>query len=472
MTYKETTQRIGAELIERIALVLSKRPDRSELAAAVFAELIKTSRASHAVLWRRNPEADSSFHAEQASCNIEKNEYFDPSLFAFWKSWQAGQACAHLLESLDSESLCRGGGGEISSSRDSETTAGAFLRSPWAKYNLLLPLASENDSVSGILSLHQASDPLSDCSAIFSPSLSKIIANSLLEDKRDDERSAAQVVSELWLERSLRLIQTRVHSRVDRDFVLQAAVDTLGNILKVSSCLVLRNNSGTSTRVTHEFVDPELSPLGLGGSFFIPQVIAAQMCEKTTVFEETGIRKHEGQFAGGLQSLFEGSIRSLAGTAIIVNAECFGALVVQSNKERKWQRHELKLLEGTAVAVSMALRNAELYQEAREQVFNLNLLTNLSRQLSSAVEQLFKHPGKSETPEDSTAELQQIHVPLSGRELEVLRLIASGMSNREIAQHLFLTESTVELHASRIRKKLKLKSRTALVKFACDNHLV
>ncbi|MBL0184760.1 MAG: response regulator transcription factor [Candidatus Obscuribacter sp.] len=45
-------------------------------------------------------------------------------------------------------------------------------------------------------------------------------------------------------------------------------------------------------------------------------------------------------------------------------------------------------------------------------------------------------------------------------------------ANKEIAQRLFLTESTVELHASRIRKKLKLKSRTALVKYACDNGLV
>jgi DNA-binding NarL/FixJ family response regulator len=102
----------------------------------------------------------------------------------------------------------------------------------------------------------------------------------------------------------------------------------------------------------------------------------------------------------------------------------------------------------------------------------LNLLTNLTRQLSSAVEQLFNHPVKSNGPEEPSLELAESKVPLSGRELEVLRLIASGMSNREIAQHLFLTESTVELHASRIRKKLKLKSRTALVKFACDNHLV
>jgi DNA-binding NarL/FixJ family response regulator len=79
---------------------------------------------------------------------------------------------------------------------------------------------------------------------------------------------------------------------------------------------------------------------------------------------------------------------------------------------------------------------------------------------------------KSEIIEEPNVGASQTKIPLSARELEVLRLIASGLANREIAQRLFLTESTVELHASRIRKKLKLKSRTALVKFACDNHLV
>jgi DNA-binding NarL/FixJ family response regulator len=37
--------------------------------------------------------------------------------------------------------------------------------------------------------------------------------------------------------------------------------------------------------------------------------------------------------------------------------------------------------------------------------------------------------------------------------MEVLHLIAAGYANKEIAQRLFLTESTVELHASRIPKK-------------------
>ncbi|MBX9720839.1 MAG: LuxR C-terminal-related transcriptional regulator, partial [Candidatus Obscuribacterales bacterium] len=266
---------------------------------------------------------------------------------------------------------------------------------------------------------------------------------------------------------------SKIHTRLDRDHVLQSAVDTLGSILKVSSCLILRQESGNAAIVTHEYVDPDLSPLGLGGSMFIPQVIAAQMFERTTILEETGIRKHEqGKYIAGMESLFESSIRSLAGTPLNLHSLNAGALVVQSDKVRTWQRHELQLIESTANVVAIALKNAELYQEAKEQVFNLNLLSNLSRQLSTAVEQLSKGPQQSELIDESSISSQQAKVPLSARELEVLRLIASGLANREIAQRLFLTESTVELHASRIRKKLKLKSRTALVKFACDNHLV
>jgi DNA-binding NarL/FixJ family response regulator len=93
----------------------------------------------------------------------------------------------------------------------------------------------------------------------------------------------------------------------------------------------------------------------------------------------------------------------------------------------------------------------------------------LTQQLTNTLE-LVSRSGKPDSAEDKVRQAGS-SPPLSLRELEVLKLIAGGLANREIAQRLFLTESTVELHASRIRKKLKLKSRTALVKYACDNGL-
>lgn len=54
-------------------------------------------------------------------------------------------------------------------------------------------------------------------------------------------------------------------------------------------------------------------------------------------------------------------------------------------------------------------------------------------------------------------------VDLTGREIEVVRLAAEGLSNRAIAQALFLSEATVKTHLVRIYRKLKVENRAAAV---------
>jgi DNA-binding CsgD family transcriptional regulator len=61
---------------------------------------------------------------------------------------------------------------------------------------------------------------------------------------------------------------------------------------------------------------------------------------------------------------------------------------------------------------------------------------------------------------------------LSRRELEVLRLVASGKSNREIAAALFISEHTVARHLQNIFSKLDLSSRAAATAFAFEHDLV
>jgi ATP/maltotriose-dependent transcriptional regulator MalT len=60
---------------------------------------------------------------------------------------------------------------------------------------------------------------------------------------------------------------------------------------------------------------------------------------------------------------------------------------------------------------------------------------------------------------------------LSPRELEVLRLVAAGASNRSIAESLFISERTVERHLSNMFAKLDVSSRTAAAAFAFEHGL-
>lgn len=55
-------------------------------------------------------------------------------------------------------------------------------------------------------------------------------------------------------------------------------------------------------------------------------------------------------------------------------------------------------------------------------------------------------------------------VPLSPREVDVLRLVADGLSNREIAARLYLSSHTVQTHLRRIGEKLDVSNRAAAVR--------
>ncbi|HAV77038.1 MAG TPA: DNA-binding response regulator [Anaerolineae bacterium] len=63
-------------------------------------------------------------------------------------------------------------------------------------------------------------------------------------------------------------------------------------------------------------------------------------------------------------------------------------------------------------------------------------------------------------------------IDLTEREFEVLNLVATGLTNREIAEQLFVSEGTVKNHVSNILNRLGLRDRMQAALFAIENNLV
>ena len=97
---------------------------------------------------------------------------------------------------------------------------------------------------------------------------------------------------------------------------------------------------------------------------------------------------------------------------------------------------------------------------------------NLERALA-IMELLAAHPDSSApSPQPPITQPDTLIEPLSERELELLRLIAAGMTNRSIADELMVSVNTVKTHARNIYGKLGVGNRTEATSRARDLALI
>ncbi len=79
------------------------------------------------------------------------------------------------------------------------------------------------------------------------------------------------------------------------------------------------------------------------------------------------------------------------------------------------------------------------------------------------------HIKKIKAEKDGAVKIEE---QLSKREIEIMKLIVEGKSNKEISEKLFISQRTVEKHKTNILSKLEMKSVVDLVKFAIKHNLV
>jgi len=129
-------------------------------------------------------------------------------------------------------------------------------------------------------------------------------------------------------------------------------------------------------------------------------------------------------------------------------------VVLTMQEDPEFARRALRA--GAAGYVLKEAADAELVEAIRRAAAGETYLTpSLGAALAAAP------PAPSEPPDD-----------LSEREVEVLRLIALGHTNAEIAGKLYLSVRTVESHRAHIQQKLRLSTRAELVRYALDRGLL
>lgn len=134
--------------------------------------------------------------------------------------------------------------------------------------------------------------------------------------------------------------------------------------------------------------------------------------------------------------------------------------------------------EAKIMIVTSFLDDDKVYPALEAGAMSYLLKTTNAKQIADAIRKTVSGNTILE-PEVTTKMMQRmrtkervLHDDLTEREMEVLLLIARGMTNQEIADELIIAIKTVKTHVSNILSKLEVQDRTQAVVYAFSNHLV
>jgi LuxR family transcriptional regulator, maltose regulon positive regulatory protein len=152
---------------------------------------------------------------------------------------------------------------------------------------------------------------------------------------------------------------------------------------------------------------------------------------------------------------------------VLEHLEAANLFLLPLDNRREWHRYHV--LFGEVLRLSLtAQEQIDLHHRAADW-YETNGWPEFATHHSRLAVELSVRPG---TARSRSAAPQPLVEPLSERELEVLRLIAAGCSNQEIADRLVIAQGTVKRHINNIYGKLQVGSRTQAVAAARDLHIL
>jgi DNA-binding NarL/FixJ family response regulator len=196
------------------------------------------------------------------------------------------------------------------------------------------------------------------------------------------------------------------------------------------------------------------------------RLLAAHVEILLALGDAAGARAAVDELAGLAAELDAPLLRAMhahcEGAVLLSAGDPAGAAAVLREAWRRWQALDVPY-EAARVRVLLARACREL-GDADAAEMELDAARWAFRQLGAEADLV--------APDATTPGAAPAPGGLTPREVEVLRLVAAGRSNRAIAVDLFLSEKTVARHVSNILRKLDLPSRTAATAFAYENRLV
>lgn len=284
----------------------------------------------------------------------------------------------------------------------------------------------------------------------------------LLENLRETYQRVEQASKD---EALLNRMIVNIHGSLDLEDIVERSVSSLAEEFNTSRAILCLTSDPTSAmrivrQVTRHTVEP-ISEKSIIFSRYHDLLLDVGERRPLVVMQEDTFA-----FAKDVRAdLIQFGILSMCMVPLVYRGRLMGLLHLdQCEEPRVWAVGEINLLSRIANQLSIAISQARLYQIVETQSTSIDKLTELCSQLSTVV-----NSTRELTERNESREL--VRVKLSTREIEVLRKVAEGLSNKEISEVLHITEGTTEVHVSRLRKKLNLSSRAALVRYAYENHL-